>query len=194
MKYQKFHTSISKREVKIKNNQTLWIVKKPNEKFQRYVIIFLLEVIYVHFYNWDSPLDLVPVVYDLIELIIEVSLWTKDYSTFDTHTERTRLLFNECLFHLCNYTCSNVMYILNYLLTKSKKIFEFFICFLKYFYAFVFWLFVQIAFFMFFIKNSFRGIFVRSSQLSSSRENGLRQNMKTQNLDGNFRNCLATFR
>ena len=51
---------------------------------------------------------------------------------------------------------------------------------------------VQIAFFMFFIKNSFRGIFVRSSWLSSSSENGLRQNMKTQNSDRNFRDCLAT--
>ena len=172
----------------------LWIVKKPNEKFQRYVIIFLWEVIYVHFYNWDSPLDLVLIVYDLIELIIEVSLWTKDYSTFDTHTEHTRLLFNECLFHLCECTCSNVMCILNCLLIKSKKIFEFFICFLKCFYAFVFWVFVQIVFFMFFIKNSLRGIFARSSRLSSSHENGLRQNMKTQNSDGNFRNCLATFR
>ena len=152
------------------------------------------EVIYVHFYNWDSPLDLVLIVYDLIELIIEVSLWTKDYSTFDTHTEHTRLLFNECLFHLCDCTCSNVMCILNCLLIKPKNIFEFFICFLKCFYVFVFWVFVQIAFFMFFIKDSFKGILARSSQLSSSRENGLRQNMKTQNSDGNFRNCLATFR
>ena len=62
-------------------NQMLWIVNKPNEKFQKYVIIFLWEVIYVHFYNWDRPLDLVLVVfdlvlvvYDLIELIIEASL------------------------------------------------------------------------------------------------------------------------
>ena len=49
-------------------------LKKPNEKFQRYVIIVLWEVIYVNFYNWDRPLDLVLVVYDLIELIVEVSL------------------------------------------------------------------------------------------------------------------------
>ena len=74
LKYQKFQASISKRDVKIKNDQMLWIVKKLNEKFQRYVIIFLWEVIYVHFYNWDRSLDLVLVVYDLIELIIEVSL------------------------------------------------------------------------------------------------------------------------
>ena len=62
-----------KGDVKIKDDQMLWIEKKPNEKFQRYVIIFLWEVIYVHFYNWDRPLDLVLVVYDLIELIIEAS-------------------------------------------------------------------------------------------------------------------------
>ena len=63
-----------KRDVKIKNDQMLWIVMKPNEKLQRYVIILLWEVIYVHFYNWDRPLNLVLVVYDLIELIIETSL------------------------------------------------------------------------------------------------------------------------
>ena len=64
--------------------------------------------------------------------------------------------------------------------------------FLKSFYAFVFWVFVQIAFFIFFIKNSFRGIVARSSQLNSSHENGLRQNMKTQNSNRNFRDCLTT--
>ena len=76
----------------------LWIVKKPNEKALKICNRFLWEVIYVHFYNWDRPLELVLVVYDLIKLIIEVSLWIKDYSTFDNHTRRTRLLFSECLF------------------------------------------------------------------------------------------------
>ena len=47
-------------------------------------------------------------------------------------------------------------------------------------------------FFMFYIKNSFRGIFMRSSRLSSSRENGLRQNMKTQNSDRNFLDYFTT--
>ena len=108
------------------------------------------------------------------------------------HTQHTRFLFNECLFHLCDCTCSNVICILNCLLIKLKNIFEYFICFWKCFYAFVFWVFVQIAFFIFFIKNSFKGIFARSSRLSSSHKNGLRQNMKIQNSDKNFRNCLAT--
>ena len=176
MKYKKFQATISKRDVKIKNDQMLWIVRKPNEKLQWYITIFLWEIIYVHFYNWDRPLDLVPVVYDLIELIIESSLWTKDYSTFNTYTQHIRLLFNECLFHLCDCTCSNVMCILNCLSIKPKFFFEHFICFWKCFYAFVFWVFVQIVFFMFFIKNSFWGIFARSTRLSSSHENGLRQN------------------
>ena len=48
--------------------------KEPKWKASSYVIIFLWKVIYVHFYNWDRSLDLVLVVYDLIELIIETSL------------------------------------------------------------------------------------------------------------------------
>ena len=47
--------------------------KEVKWKVQRYVFIFLWEVIYAHFYNWDRLLDLVLVVYGLIELIIEVS-------------------------------------------------------------------------------------------------------------------------
>ena len=50
----------------------MWI--ESNEKLQNYVIKFMWEVIYAHFYNWDRPLELVLVVYDLIELIIETSL------------------------------------------------------------------------------------------------------------------------
>ena len=84
-------------------------MQKPNRKLLCFVIIFLWEVIYTHFYNGDSPLDFVSVVYDLFELIIEASLWSKDYFTLDSHTQHTSLMFNECLFHLCDCTCSNVM-------------------------------------------------------------------------------------
>ena len=91
LKYQKFQAPTSKWDVLFKNDQMLWFVQKPNEKLLRFVIIFLWEVIYVYFYNWDKPLDLVPVVHVLIELIIEVSLWSKDYSTFDTHPQHTSL-------------------------------------------------------------------------------------------------------
>ena len=84
LKYQKFQAPISKWDVLSKKDQTSWFMQKPNEKLLSFVIILLWEVIYFHFYNWHRPLDLVPVVYDLIELIIEASLWSKDYSTFDT--------------------------------------------------------------------------------------------------------------
>ena len=77
--------------------------------------ILLWEVIYVHFYNWDRPLDLVPVLYDLIELIIETSLWSKDYSTFNTHPQHTRLRSNNAylicmivhvqMWYVCSSTC-----------------------------------------------------------------------------------------
>ena len=99
LKYQKFQAPISKMRCIVQKDQMLWFVQNPNEKLLRFVIIFLWEVIYAHFYNWDSPLDLVPIVYDLIELIIEVSLWSKDYSTFDTHPQHTRL-------------CSNIAYLI----------------------------------------------------------------------------------
>ena len=131
LKYQKFQASISKWDVLIQNDQILWIVKKPNEKLQRYVIIFLWEVIYVHFYNWDRPLDLVLVVYDLIELIIEVSLLTKDYSTFDIHTQHTCLMFNECLIHLFDYTCLNVMCVCSTMYGSIQKDFWSFYMFLE---------------------------------------------------------------
>ena len=66
-------------------------MQKPNEKLLSFVIILSWEVIYVHFYNWDRPLDFIPVMYFLIELIIKASLWSTDYSTFDTHPQHTRL-------------------------------------------------------------------------------------------------------
>ena len=73
-----------------KRDYLLRFMQKPNEKLLSCVIILLWEVICVHFYNWDWLLDFVLVVYDLIELIIEASLWSMDYSTFDTHTQHTR--------------------------------------------------------------------------------------------------------
>ena len=104
-----------------KNDQKLWLMQKPNEKFISFVIILLWEVIYAHFYNWDCPLDLVLVVYDLIELIIKISLWSKDYSTFDTHTQHTSLISNEYLFHLCDCTCSNVMCVCSTICGSNQK-------------------------------------------------------------------------
>ena len=131
----------------------LWFMQKPNEKLLSFVIIFLWEVIYVHFYNWDRPLDFLPVMYVLIELIIEASLWSMDYSTLDTYPQHTSLWLNECLSHLRDCSCSNVMCMLKYLMIKPKKIFECFICFLKWFYTFAFLVFVQNAFLCFSSKT-----------------------------------------
>ena len=121
LKYQNFQAPISKRDLLSKKDQMLWFMKKPNEKLLSFVIILLWEVIYAHFYNWDCPLDLVLVVYNLIELIIESSLWSKDYSTFDTHTQHTSLMFNEYLFHLCDCTCSNVMCVCSTICGSNQK-------------------------------------------------------------------------
>ena len=159
MKYQKFQAPISKRDVLSKKDQMLWFMQKPNEKLLSFVIIFLWEVIYVHFNNWDSLLDLVLVVYDLIELVIKASLWSKDYSTLDTHPQHTSLWLNECLSHLCDCICSNVMCMLKYLMIKPKKIFECFICFLKWFYTFVHLVFVQNAFFCVFLQKLVQRLF-----------------------------------
>ena len=54
-----------------RSNVMMWM--EPNEKLQNYVIKFMWEVIYAYFYNWDWSLFLVLIVYDLVELIIEVS-------------------------------------------------------------------------------------------------------------------------
>ena len=40
-------------------------------------------------------------------------------------------MFNECFIHLCDYTWLNVLYILNQLLIKHKKILEYFYLFLE---------------------------------------------------------------
>ena len=133
-------------------------MQKPNEKLLSCVII-LWEVIYAHFYNWDRLLDFVSVVYDLIELIIEASLWSKDYSTLDTpHNTQDFDSMNAYLICVIVHVqmwciCSNVMYMLKYLLIKPKNIFECFICFWKWFYTFVSYVFVQNAFMCFSSKT-----------------------------------------
>ena len=121
LKYQKFQAPISKRDVVSKKDQMLWFIQKPNEKLPSFVIILLWKVIYIHFYNWDRPLVLVPIMYNLIELIIEGSLWSKDYSTFGTHPQHTSLMFNEYLFHLCDCTCLNMMYVCSTICGSNQK-------------------------------------------------------------------------
>ena len=116
LKYQKFQAPILKRDVlSKKKDQMFCFMQKPNEKLLWFVIILLWEVIHVQIYNRDKPLHFVPVVYDLFELIIEASLWTMDYSTFDTHTQHTRLCSNNVylicviiyvqMWYVCSNTC-----------------------------------------------------------------------------------------
>ena len=158
LKYQKFQAPISKRDVLSKKDQMLWFMKKPNEKLLSFVIILLWEVIYAHFYNWDCPLDLVLVVYDLIELIIKISLWSKDYSIFDSHTQHTSLMFNEYLFHLCNCTCSNVICVCSTICgSNQKKKFVLFVFFWKWFISLMFF---KVFLIIFVWKTCFLGVFV----------------------------------
>ena len=150
-------------------------MQKPNEKLLRFVIIFLWEVIYVHFYNWDKPFDLVPVVYDLIELIIETLFWSKDYSTFDTHPQHISLssiyaylicvIVHVQMWCVCSIACwlnpkrfLNILYVFesDFILSCFKFLFKMHFCVV--------------------LKNLFKGIFARSSQLRASREKSLREN------------------
>ena len=146
LKYQKFQAPISKMRYIVQNDQMLWFVQKSNEKLLRFVIILLWEVIYVHLYNWDRLLYLVLVAYDLIELIIEVSLWSKDYSTFDTHPQHTRLssinaylicvIVHVQMWCLCSIPCWS----------NQKRFLSIFICFWKWFCTFMLLVFVQNVF------------------------------------------------
>ena len=137
------------------------------------------EVICVHFYNWDWPLDFVPVIYDLIELIIEVSLWSMDYSTFDTHTQHTRLCSdNAYLIYVIVHVqmwcvCSNTCWL------NPKRFFSVLYVFESDFILPCFFFFCSKCFFVFFFKNWFRGSFARSSRLRASREMYLREIKKS---------------
>ena len=93
------------------------------------------EIIYVHFYNWDKSLDLVSVVYDLIELIIETSFWTKDYSTFDTHTQHTRFVQQMLISFVWLYMIKCDVYV-QLLVNQTQKDFSVFYMFLKVFLCF----------------------------------------------------------
>ena len=99
------------------------------KSFKDFVIILLWEVIYIHFYNWDRPCVLVLVMYDLIELIIEASLWTKDYSTFDTHiTHKSNVQWISISF-VWFYMFKCDVCVLNHMWIKQKRFFFFFFLF-----------------------------------------------------------------
>ena len=175
LKYQKFQVPISKRDVLSKKDQMLWFLQKPNEKLLSFVIILLWEVIYVHFYNWDRLLDLVPVVYDLIKLIIEASLWSKDYSTFElTHNTQGFVQIMLILFvWLYIFKCDVYAHELADQTQKDFWVFYMFLKVILYFFAFSF---CSKCILCFFFKNWFKGYFARSSQLRASREMCLKGN------------------
>ena len=157
LKYQKFQVQISKWDVLSKNDQMLWFMQKPNEKLLSFVIILLWEVIYVHFYNWDSPLDLVPIVYGLIELIIENSLWSKDFSTFDTHPQHTRLCSNNpYLIYVIVYVQMRCVSAQPYM-DQTKKFLVLFVCYWMWFVSHMYFKIFQIVFVW---KICFLGVFV----------------------------------
>ena len=159
----------------------LWFMHKPNEKLLRFVIILLWEVIYAHFYNWNSPLDWVLIVYDLIELIIEVSLWSKDFSTFDIHTQNTQVYCSMNAYFICvivdvqmwcvySIACwSNPERFLS-ILYVFENVFTLSCCELLFILHFSIFLKKKKK------KTSFKGIFTRSSQVSSSHENEIGKN------------------
>ena len=136
LKYKKFQALISKWDVLFKNDQILWFVKKPNEKLLRFVIIFLWEVIYVHFYNWDRPLDLVSVVYDLIDwsLKLHSSLRTIPHLILTHNTQVLVQLMFISFVWLFMLKC-DVYAQLH--VDQTQKYFWVFYIFLKCFYAFM---------------------------------------------------------
>ena len=135
----------------------LWNAKKPNEKLQSYVIIFLWEVIYGHFYNWDRPLELVLVVYDLFKLIIETLLWSKDYSIFDTHPQHTSLVQLMLISFVWLYMIKYDVCVLNHIWIKPKRFLFFFVCFWRWFVSPIFFKIFQVVFKW---KTCFLGVFV----------------------------------
>ena len=116
------------------------------------MLISIIEIDYLISYQLCRLLDFVSVVYDLIELIIEVSLWIMAYSTFDTHTQHTRLCSNNIylicvivhvqMWCVCSSTCWS----------NPKRFFECFICFWKWFYTFVIFFFSK-CIFVFFVQK-----------------------------------------
>ena len=91
------------------------------------------EVIYAYFYNWDGSYDLVLIVYALVELIIEVSHYTKDYLIVDIHTQHKSLCSMNAIFICVIVFVKMCFHMLNLCWFKHKKIFECFRYFWKVF-------------------------------------------------------------
>ena len=157
LKYQKFQAPFSKRDVLSKKDQLLWFMQKPHEKLLNFVIILLWEVIYVHFYNWDRSLDWVLVVYELnwslkfhsgLRTIPHLVLTynTQDFDSINAYL--ICVIVHVQMWCVCSITCRS----------NPKKIFECFIYFWKWFYTFVFLVFVQNAFLCFSSKAGLKAV------------------------------------
>ena len=116
------------------------------------------------------------IVYDLIELIIEASLWPMDYFSFDTHTLHTRLCSDNA------YLICVIVHVQMWCVFSStcwsnpKRFLSILYVFWKWFYTFMFLVFIQNAFLcFFFFKNWFRGPFLRSLRLIASRKMCLKE-------------------
>ena len=95
-----------------------------------------------------------------------------------SHTTH-KTLFRQCLSHLCDCTCSNVMCMLKYLLIKPKNFFKYFICFWKWFYTYVLLVFVQNAFLCFSSKTGSEVFSREARKLRASHEMCLREIKKS---------------
>ena len=73
LKYQKFQAHLKMR-CTVQKWSYVMNCKEAKWKVSKICIHFLVGGYLCSFYNWDRPLDLVPIVYDLIELIIKTSL------------------------------------------------------------------------------------------------------------------------
>ena len=93
---------------------------------------------------------------------------------------------------MCDCTCSNVMYMLKYLLIKPQKDFWVFYMFLKVILYFCAFSFCSKCIFVFFFKNWFRGLFARSLQLKASREGKLKSHIFIQKVSLLPRESFAT--
>ena len=96
-------------------------MQKPSVKVLSFLIILLWEVIYAHFYNWDSPLDWVPVMYDLIDWSLKLHSSLRIILHLILTHNTQDFWFNECLFHLCDCACSNVMCVCSAICGSNQK-------------------------------------------------------------------------
>ena len=130
--------------------------------------------------------------YDLFELIIEASLWSRDYSTLDTHPQHTRLWFQWMLISFVWLYMFKWDVYTQILVDQTQKVFWVFYLFLKVILYFRVLCFCSKCIFVFFFKNWFRGCLARSSQLRASREKGLREINFFILSHRNSRYCIAT--